>query len=126
MASDKFPINNDIDYLHTITSNDAVLDLSTLDWYGIHWFYRTKQGNKVDIAKYTINATTGYTLNLALVVAAEGTVTSHIQRADMAIPVGVKVYWQVYTKDADALHDTDFHGAGCEVEAGVSCDADAL
>jgi hypothetical protein len=126
MANDKFPINSDIDYQHTITSNDAVLDLATLDWYGIKWFYRTSTNKKVAIAAYDKDADTGFTANLADLTPASGIVISHIQAEDMDIPVGVKIYWQPYTRVADALHGTDFNGAGVEVEAGVSYDADAV
>ena len=127
MANDKFPINSDIDYLHTLTQNDAVLDLSTLDWYGIRWFYKTSTNKKVAIAAYEIaDVEVGFTENLVALVEADGTCISHIQRADMAIPSGVRIFWQPYTKIADALHDTDFEGAGEEVEAGISVDADTI
>lgn len=123
--ADKFPINNDIDYIHTIKdATGALVDLTAYDWYGIHWFYRTSQGKKVEIGKYTIATKTGYTTDLEATDAANGQVTSHLQRAHLAIPAGVRIYWQPYVQVADAEHDTNFHGTGCEVEAGVSCDAD--
>ena len=126
MATSEFPINNDIDYEHNITNNNAVLDLTTLDWYGIHWFYRTASGSKVAIAQYDVAGVGLYTANIEEVTPATGDVISHIQKEDMDIPVGVKIYWQPYSKDADVLHGTNFHGAGCEIFAGVSCDADTL
>ena len=128
MADAKFPINSDIDYQHTLTNNGAVFNLTTdTDWYGIKWFYRTASGGKVAIAAYDLAASqTGFTANLEAVVEATGIINSHIQAEDMAIPVGVKIYWQPYIKVADVLHGTDFDGAGCEVFAGVSCDADSI
>ena len=126
MAEDKFPINNDIDYEHFITNNDAVLDLDTLDWYGIHWLYRTGTGRKVTFATYDVAGVGAYDARIEEVTPNVGHVYSHIQRADINIPIGVKVYWQPYSKDADAAHDTNFHGAGCEIYAGVSCDADTI